>query len=138
MRLATQHDVASIMRPLIAMLAKSPAPQMKFATPIAAEIGVRNAIHEGRGFIFGGYYVMVDVGSDWYTDKVYLIEQIILKIDPEDKSFNVQQIVFLLDTLRERFKADAIVVGDTQIGYMTPIYQAAGYTMLGTQLIKEG
>jgi hypothetical protein len=31
----------------------------------------------------------------------------------------------------------AVMAGDTQIGHMVPLYQAAGFVTLGTQLIKE-
>lgn len=138
MRAATQGDVGSIMTALLVMLAKSPAPQMRYAEPTVAKLSVRRAISEGRGFFFGGYFVMVDVGSDWYTLYTYMIEQIILKVYPGDKSRSLQYVINEgLPKLAEHFNAHATVVGDTQIGYMTPLYHAAGYKTLGTQLMKE-
>lgn len=126
------------MAALLAMLPKSPAPQMRYAEPKVAEAGVRRALAEGRGYFFGGYFVMVDVGSDWYTNATFLIEQIILKVYPDNRSWAVSAIVGEgLSLLAEHFKADAIVVGDTQIDYMRPIYHTAGYKTLGTQLMKE-
>lgn len=138
MRLATPQDVPAIMKACLAMLAYSPAFQMKFAEPVEAELGIRDAIHNERAFFFGGYFVMVDHGSDWYTSKRYLIEQLILKVAPDDKSWHVDEIVNQgLDNLATRFKCHAVAAGDTQIGRMTPLYHAAGYVTLGTQLMKE-
>jgi hypothetical protein len=137
MRQAVLGDVGPIMTALLAMLAKSPAPQMRYAEPSTAAWSVRFAIKEGRGFVLGGYFIMVDIGSDWYTPACYLIEQIILKIDPADKTATVRDCIAALDKIADIFGCSAIAVGDTQVGYMTPLYHAAGYTTLGTQLMKE-
>lgn len=134
MRLATQHDVADILVACAYWMPRSPAPQMAFADPITYECGIRHAIHEGRAWMIHGYFVMVDVGSDWYTTKKYLIEQLVLRV--HDTPYKVRDVVDCLDTIREHYKADAIIVGDTQIGHMTPIYQAAGFKTIGTQLMK--
>lgn len=135
MRPADELDVFAIMRALLAMLPKSPAPQMKYANPDAAERSVRRAIAEGRAFIAFGFFIMVDVGSDWYTDETYLIEQIILRVyDTADK---VGAAVSCLDLIAAKFGCVLTVVGDTQVGYMTPHYTRAGYSPLGTQLVKE-
>lgn len=117
------------------MLAKSPARQMRFADPIAAESSVHQAVMEGRAFISHGYFIMVDVGPAWYSQKSFLIEQIILKV--EDTDDDVRLAVRHLDDIARQFGCEAIAVGDTQIGLMTPKYLAEGYTFLGTQLFKE-
>ena len=132
---ATQEDVPRIMWALLCLLNKSPAPQMKYADYDVAEASIRRAVDEGRAWLIHGYFIMVDVGSDWYTAGKYLIEQIILRVDREPHPVNVA--VHALDYLKAHFDCVAIVVGDTQIGHMTPIYEAEGYKFLGTQLIKE-
>lgn len=135
MRAALSTDVNLIMGKLIKMLTYSPAPQMKFANKDAARANVVKAIQEARAYICNGYFIMVDVGSDWYSYDRYLIEQIILKID--DRAGGVEIAIKALDELMVKFDCAACAVGDTQVGFMTPYYQAAGYVTLGTQLIKE-
>lgn len=137
MRIANLGDIGAIMSRLISMLETSPAPQMKYADPAIAECYVRQAIHEQRVWFKGGYMVMVDVGSDWYSNEEYLIEQIILKVYPDDKTATVHDAVAILDVLRKKFKCVMTIAGDTQIGYMVPVYEAAGYTYAGAQLVKE-
>lgn len=135
-RPATFHDLPHIMSALIKMLSYSQAPQMKFADPHAAERSVLIAINEGRAFFTGAYFIMVDVGSDWYSDKKYLIEQLILRVYPPDGTM-VYEAVDVLAELTERFSCVAVAAGDTQMGMMTPLYEARGYRRLGTQLFKE-
>lgn len=137
MRRATQHDVPAIMEALIAMKEKSPAPQMQKITPIGAELGLRHLIHEGQAAIVDGYLILFDVGGDWYClpEQRYLIELLILKVYPTTAPVSVA--IKALDKLAAMFGCCAIAAGDTQIGYMTPKYLAEGYTVLGTQLLKE-
>lgn len=135
MRHARFGDVSPVMGALIRMLDKSPAPQMQYAHPAAAEASICWAIKERRAYIVHGYFVMVDVGSDWYTFNKYLIEQIIIKV--YDTHLPVTAAIECLDAIAREHGCEAIAVGDTQVGYMTPLYQAAGYKTIGTQLIKE-
>lgn len=135
MRPAATLDVAPVMAKLLAMLARSPAPQMKYADPIVAERSVRRAIKQGRAFICCGFFIMVDVGCDWYSEHSYLIEQIILRV--YDTGAPVTRAIDALDEIAAELGCVAIAVGDTQVGYMTPFYQLAGYKTLGTQLMKE-
>jgi hypothetical protein len=133
----TLDDVPAIMTALLALQQYSPAFQMRYADPVTAEAYLRQAIGEGRGWRAGGYFVMVDPGSDWYSPTRYLIEQIILKVWPDDKSWHLDTVVRLgLPFLKDYYGCEAIVVGDTQIGYMTQVYLRHGYTALGTQLMK--
>lgn len=138
MRRAELADLPAIRAGLAALLEKSPARQMKFASLDKAMASITTALAESRAWIMGGYFILVDVGSDWYTSAEFLIEQLILKIDPSDKSCTVQYVATEgLSAIAAHFGVQAIIVGDTQIGYMTPIYHAAGFTTLGTQLMKE-
>lgn len=137
MRFATQHEVPQIMAALRAMREKSPASQMKGITDIGAELGIRNLIHTGRAVIVEGYLILFDIGGDWYClpEQAYLIELLILKVYPTDQPVSVA--VKALEVLARQHGCWRIAVGDTQVGYMTPKYQAEGYQVLGTQLMKE-
>lgn len=126
------------MAALLAMLKYSPAPQMKYAEPDVARAYLISAIAEQRVWFMGGYMLMVDVGSDWYGRRKYLIEQIILKVYRDDDSVKLETVIGNgLAYLADFYSCVATVVGDTQVGYMTPKYLAAGFQTLGTQLIKE-
>lgn len=135
MRKAEKLDLDVVMQKLKAMLDYSPAPQMRYADYHVAMASVVRAMREGRAYICNGYFIMVDVGSDWYTDRRYLIEQIILKV--YDAPHTVASAIAGLEEIAKEHGCHAIAVGDTQVGYMTPLYQAAGFTTIGTQLIKE-
>jgi hypothetical protein len=137
LRIANLGDMDHIMSCLVALLSKSPAPQMKYADTAVARQYIKRAVYEQRVWFVGGYMLMVDVGSDWYSAEPYLIEQIILKVYPEDKTATVHDAVASLDVLRKKFNCVMTVVGDTQIGYMVDIYKAAGYKHAGVQLVKE-
>ena len=136
-RLATPGDVPDIMKALMKMLSYSPAPQMKYACPIEAELSVRHAIHEGRAVLFNGYFIMFDLGRDWYARQgvTYLIEQIILKVEKTDTP--VEEAIAHLVTLAKERGASLVAAGDTQVGYMGPKYLGAGFLYLGKQYIKE-
>lgn len=135
MRLATWDDERAVMGALLAMLDKSPAPQMRLADPTSARCGVRSAIHEGRAYIVGDFFIMVDQGSPWYTSKPVLIEEIILRISREHDT-TVEQAIAALDDIAASRGCVAIAAGDTQIGYMRPKYEARGYVPMGYQLLK--
>lgn len=137
LRPATLADHAVIMDALLKMLDKSPAPQMKYADENTARAHLYTAIRDGMVWFVGGYMIMVDVGSDWYSNRKYLIEQMILKAYPFNKAATVRDAIAALDTLREHYGCVLTAVGDTQIGMMTPLYLEAGYLPVGTQLIKE-
>jgi hypothetical protein len=118
------------------MLDKSPAPQMRYASlSKAMQYILGQATYEGRAWIADGYLVLYDIGSDWYTDKVYLIEQLILKVYKTDEP--VTTAIAFLEQRARLHGCVMVAAGDTQVGYMTPKYQAAGYSVLGTQLYKE-
>lgn len=134
-RLATQHDVEAVMIALLDMLDKSPSGQMKYASPVAAELGVRDFIHRESAVVWKDYFIMFDEFSPWFTDKTFLAEVIILRIS-RDKGGTVTEAVGVLDRLAIDKGCEAGVAGDTQIGYMTPHYRRNGWELLGTQFIK--
>jgi hypothetical protein len=135
LRRAGTQDIPLIVEGLKWMLKHSPGPQMVTADIMEAELSVRNAIHNGFGWVIQGYFIMVSVGKTWYSGQKFLIEDIILRI--EKTGIPVTAAVQALDDLADFYGCDNIAVGDTQVGYMTSFYQAHGYVTLGTQLFKE-
>lgn len=133
----TNQDVPQIMAALIALKAKSPAGQMPLTDPMEAECSIRYAIHQGRCYRLGGYFVMYDVGNPWYTREKFLIEDIIIKVWPDDKSVKVEQVIESLSDLARALGCVAVAAGDTQIGFMLPKYVDQGFVVLGTQLFKR-
>lgn len=125
------------MAALIKMREHSPAQQMRGITDIGAEMGLRHLIHTGQAVIEDGYLILYDVGGDWYClpEQRYLIEILILKVYPTTQP--VEVAIKALEELARQHGCWRISVGDTQVGYMARKYQAEGYTVLGTQLMKE-
>lgn len=133
----TNQDVPQIMAALIAMKAKSPAGQMPLTDPMEAECSIRYAVHQGRCFRLGGFFAMFDIGSPWYTREKFLIEDIILKVWPDDKTAKVEDVIDYLIELARLRGCVAVAAGDTQIGLMVPKYVNQGFVVLGTQLFKR-
>lgn len=135
-RLANELDFPFIETALRELKAKSPAAQMQYIDDDYALANMAQAIREHRGWFCGGYFILVDIGGPWYSPKKMLIEEIILKVYP-GRGKTVDDAIAALDTIAAHYGCEATVAGDTQIGYMTPRYHAAGFTTLGTQLLKE-
>lgn len=83
----------------------------------------------------GDYLILFDVGCDWYGCMPYLIEQLILRVY-DAGSCRVEVAIAALDALAAEHGCVAIASGDTQRGKMVPLYHAAGFVTLGTQLLK--
>lgn len=132
----TEQDIPEIKLALQKLLAKSPAQQMKYAEIDTALAYIKQAASEDRAWICRGYLVLYDVGSDWYSSKRYLIEQLILRVYLSTTAPVTTAIAFLA----ERAQAHgcvAVAAGDTQIGYMTQHYITEGYHPIGRQFFKE-
>jgi hypothetical protein len=137
-RNASAADMLPIRRALADLQKISPAPWMKLTDLPTAMGNIARQSREGTVKFFGGYMVMFEIGSTWFTPKRCLLEQIVLKVYPWDKTFTIEQVVHAgLDQLASHYGCEATVVGDTQIGLMTPLYTAAGFVPIGTQLFKE-
>lgn len=135
MRTATLEDCVDAIDALIAMKAKNPNKQMQWSEPSVAFAYMRKQAEDGNAVVVDGYFIMYSVTPIWFTTVPFLVEELIIRIQPTDKP--VEVAIAALDRLKEMFGCVAIVAGDAQIGYMTPKYQAAGFQHLGTQLIKE-
>lgn len=140
MRKATNREVPGIMRAMVALLSKSPAPHMRYVDTGQAERGVYLAVQEDRAWFVGPYFIMVDAGSDWYSADRYLIEQIIIKVPEADGGqggLAVDSAIAALDDIATLHGCSAIAVGDTQVGMMLPRYQDQGFRVIGHQLFKS-
>lgn len=135
MRALLPGDLAAVETALYRMMVKNPNRQMRFANLPTAMEYVCQAALENRVVVVDGYFIMFSVGPAWFTKAHFLVEDIILRIHPTTQP--VEVAIAALDTLRVQHECAAVVVGDTQIGVMEPKYLAAGFTRLGTQLIKE-
>jgi hypothetical protein len=134
MRLTAGSDLEFVRSALARLQAKSPAAQMKYTDLDTAMLHIEgNYLHRSR--VVGGYFILFDIGSPWYSKERFLIEDIILRIYPTE--FPVTVAIDALSTLATMNNCTAVMAGDTQIGHMVPLYQAAGFVTLGTQLIKE-
>lgn len=137
MRKATPEELSVIWESMLHLKKVSPAPWMTITHEPTAYAYIEQAIDDGRVWFFGAYMVMVDVGCPWFTNKRCLLEEIVLKVHRDDKTFNIQTVISAgLDQLASHYGCEATVVGDTQIGMLTPLYERAGFTTIGTQLYK--
>lgn len=135
MRPAVQSDCILAINALVAMRAKNPNKQMRYADPDTALAYMQNAAGSGNAVVVDGYFIMYAVTPAWFSIDPFLIEELIIRIYPTDSP--VEVAIAALDELKALFNCVAIVAGDTQVGYMTPKYLANGFVRLGEQLIKE-
>ena len=134
MRIPNDSDDEAVRASFLRMLEKSPAPQMKLADIDTAMAYYQKAKLAGDATFVGSFLLLSSIGCPWYTKYPVLIEDLILRIYPGKDE--VEHVIEALDWIAESCGCHAIAVGDTQIGYMTPKYEAAGYQRLGTQLFK--
>lgn len=135
LKAALRADLDAIRRKLAWMKANSPAPQMKFADIEVAMGHIESARDRNRLVMYEGYAILFDVGRPWYSNDLYLIEELILRVYPT--KVPVTRAIEQLEVLALLYECKMIGAGDTQIGMMTPHYQLCGYKTLGTQLVKD-
>lgn len=135
MRFATQDDVEDIIAAMKVLYRRS-AVQRKYADEGRIRQTLQEKMAVSELWFKGPYLIMVDVGFDWYTNKKFLFEKLVLRVY-RDPSYTLDDVPPALQYLKELFDCEAIIAGDTHAGRMTPVYQKHGYTLLGTQLIKE-
>lgn len=128
------NDLKRIRTALTGLLVHSDAAHMKYANLEHAMQYIEQASLAGKAHVVSDVFVMFDIGSDWYSKELYMIEQLVLKLS---KYGDVPKAVAFMDNMARVFGVKAIAAGDTQVGAMTPHYIQAGYKVLGTQFIKE-
>lgn len=84
--------------------------------------------------IHEGFLILFDVGKEWFSDHIYLFEKFVLKLEPTAQAVMVPAI---LESMAIHFGCDAVIAGDSLAGKMTPFYERAGWSHLGTTLTKE-
>lgn len=120
---------------LLSMQRNSPAPQMGWCDIAPSMDHITSRMLMARAWVVHGYLVMFDIGAPWHSNARYLIEELILKIQITDRPVTVA--IDALSELARLHNCQAVISGDTQIGYMAPKYLAAGFVTLGTQHYKE-
>jgi hypothetical protein len=135
-RIATAADFPLVNAAAHRMWALNGNNQMKYTDEAKSEAYLYNACAHGRMAIVDDTFgIMFDVGAMWYSSHNFLIEECMLRLVKNDIPVSVA--IEALDVLKAQYDCVMIVVGDTQVGRMTPHYTAAGYRLLGTQLIKD-
>lgn len=101
---------------------------------------IREAAKIGRAVLVGPYLLMYDLGPMWASDSLFLIEEIVLRITPVNRSRlneepGPQIIVDALRILARENNADAIITGDISSGIMGEVYTQSGFTKIGSQFL---
>jgi len=97
---------------------------------------LHTAVSLGHARFVGDYLILFDVGCDWYSAKLILFEQIIIRVYREGQA-TLDDAIAVLDRIAAEYSCSAIAVGDSQRGYMVEAYQRHGYTVSGTTLLKQ-
>lgn len=122
---------------LLNLLSLSKAAHMKHVNIHAAEANLRHYIDQGLVWRFGAYIVIIEVGSEWFTDEPFLIEKLVIKTE-DNPEWSLNEVLTTgLEGLKNYYSCAAIVAGDTQTGYMNPHYTRAGFHTLGSQFYRE-
>lgn len=137
MRNAEPSDLGPIRQALVAMLAFSKAPQMKYADIEVGMAHVSECVLTSKAVFVGDFLILFDTGRPWYSQQQYIIEDIILRVYRNHPDITVRDAIDHLSVLAAQHGCVAVAAGDTQAGRMTPHYHAAGFTTLGVQLFKE-
>lgn len=134
-RKADNQDRAAIQAAMLHWYTKSHAYQMPDTDWAEVMCHVAARIHDGKGYFSHGYFIMVDIGKPWFANKLYLIEEIILKV--YDTYEPVRLAIADLDKIAKEHGCTRVVTGDTQTGYMDRWYKEAGFAHMGNQFYKE-
>jgi hypothetical protein len=104
----------------------------RYATEMVVKHGVPSLILDEA------YLVVYQVGSPWYSDRVFLQENLVLRIG---KGSAFAYVCDLLDDLAEQHNANDILVGGALSKYpraLTRLYKSRGYELLSSpSLIKR-
>jgi hypothetical protein len=136
-RYATHADLEALGAAAWGYTAVSKAPHVRYADELTVSLAIAKAIAEQRILISGDYAAMFDIGSDWFSNKPMLIEQLVWRFQKVVRN-PVSNIIDELTSTALVRGCVAVVCGDTQgLGIMASHYTAAGFTCLGTQHMKE-
>lgn len=101
---------------------------------------IRESAKIGRAVLVGPYLLVYDLGPLWGSDSLFLIEELVLRITPVNRSRLSEEpgpkiIVDALRILARENNADAIVTGDIFSGIMGEVYTQSGFTKIGSQFL---
>lgn len=108
--------------------------------PLAAYASVDegcDAIAQGhiKAVIAGGYVIVYDVGSLWYSRALILFEEMVLRLGSRPRA--VGDVPALLEELARLYECTAVVSGNAiaRPG-LTRVYERAGYWPVATRFYK--
>lgn len=131
----TRDQVELIFDAVGILYGTSVAPQMEHSDLDKACAYIWDAWRNGNLRIAGDFAVMFSVGTMWYSSEPMVFEQLVIRFRKEVGN-PVSDVVPLLDAVREKYGAKAIITGDAQRGLMAPVYLSAGFVPAGTQFYK--
>lgn len=136
MRAAKVAHIGMYYTALLELLGKSPSLKMKFADREEALSGLQSFIERSCAVEVGDYLILYDVGTPWYSKTPHFFEELTIRFQ---RVFDnpVSDAVRAMKHLALAHGAKVIMVGDTQVGLMVNHYQADGYNVIGTQLLKD-
>lgn len=134
MRVATVDDLILAYEALRKTKEKNPNRQMKWADEGAVWRYLKLARERGEVVVVDGFLILFSACTPWFSFEKFLVEDLILRISGDAP---VERAIAALDILREQHGCVAIISGDTQVGYMAKKYTASGFTLLGSQFMKE-
>lgn len=139
LRLPTRSDAERICYQL--KRAMDRVPESDVVRGVYPDVVVERIVaHKLRSVIVDNAYLIVyDVGCTWYSDRLYLQEQMVLRLSPGS---NFTAVCLTLEYLREQHQCQDIFVGGAlafSARALTRLYQRAGFEQLTIpSLIKRG
>jgi hypothetical protein len=134
MRQATDADYSIIRAAVHRLYKESTVPWMKFSDFGKAMCSIAEWLGSGDIWIVGDYAVIAHTGTMWSSSAKMVFEKLVIRISSTDKN-PISTVTDFLKALCITEGCAAVVVGDTQRGLMTPVYEKAGFVPLGTQLM---
>ena len=128
-------------RAVVRFLEVSTAPHMWLVDPAEIHANLMGREHSSRSGVhrFGAYVLVWDVARPWYATEEVLIEDLLIKVYPEDTSVSLRAVLTEhLPALARELGVPLVFTGDTQgQSIMERAYESAGYTRLGGQFMLE-
>jgi len=138
---ASFRELCQIEDAVKVLYSKSKAPQMKYASVETAINNIRYLWEHDSVYVTGNYAIVAVVGDIWYSSKVFLMEQLVIKFrtdfDNELEHSCVDSVPRLLERIAMHEGCVAVISGDAQRGLMEPVYTRAGFVPVGRQFIKD-
>lgn len=87
--------------------------------------------------VFGDFAFLFGITRPWHSRKRALVEDLLIRFRREVQNDLDEVLESGIPALARQLGVSRVFVGDTQAGLMEPRYIRAGYTPLGTQLMRE-